>query len=134
MRIGMRIDANAHQSVNARIRIECTLQVLCEQAFSRPRVCGQCRDKYDGSDAVIGVPFVINSKRMEISLPTEKLKVHQWWWTTVPLHYCHLERAKALTLTTSPGLSRTSTGDSEGPGRVDLVINRGSSTQWHQFL
>ena len=33
MRIGMRIDANAHQSVNARIRIQCTLQVLCEQAF-----------------------------------------------------------------------------------------------------
>ena len=73
---------------------------------------------------------MINSKRTEISLPTEKLKVHQWWWTTVPLHYCHLERAKALTLTTSPGLSRTSTGDSEGPGRADLVINRGSSTQW----
>ena len=34
MRIGMRIDANAHQSVNARIRIECALQVLCEQALS----------------------------------------------------------------------------------------------------
>ena len=33
MRIGMRIDANAHQSVNARIRIECVLQVLCEQVY-----------------------------------------------------------------------------------------------------
>ena len=30
----MRIDANAHQSVNARIRIECASKVLCEQAFS----------------------------------------------------------------------------------------------------
>ena len=30
--IGMYIDANAHRSVNTRIRIECALQVVCEQA------------------------------------------------------------------------------------------------------
>ena len=33
MRIGMCIDANAHQSMNAWIRIECALLVLCEQAL-----------------------------------------------------------------------------------------------------
>ena len=34
MRIGMHIDANVYQSVNAQIRIECALPVLCEQALS----------------------------------------------------------------------------------------------------
>ena len=39
MRIRMRINANAHQSVNARICIECALQVLCEQAKTYNTYC-----------------------------------------------------------------------------------------------
>ena len=58
MRIGMRIDANAHQSVNAQICIECALQVLCEQASSWiPNLRFQQRDTISTFELPKAIPL-----------------------------------------------------------------------------